>query len=369
MRVGLIIDTFNIGGAETMVFEIAKLLKHNGQIPVLLHFGSTYVDTFCAEHGIECHLIPNRRFYKKTLLLPLFAIKTKLFITSLKLDCLHAHLFGPIVAFAPLAWMAKLPFLGTLHDVYMVEGAKHRALLLKQALLFKARLITVSNPMRDFYLKTLHCSDESIVYIPNCTNLNTHLEARDSIRAKLALTDDETVLISVGRLVELKRFDILVDAIAALDNKKSVRAFIVGDGPERAQIDALIREHKLKECISLLGERNDVEELLAASDIFSLTSETEGMSKSILEALAAGLPVVATDVGGNKDLVIHDKNGFLVQDHSPITVKHYLDILINDTDLRKKMGANSRSLLENEYNSQLFLKRHLNLYKDTIEKR
>tara|TARA_B100000408_G_scaffold138583_1_gene132795 strand:- start:10437 stop:11546 length:1110 start_codon:yes stop_codon:yes gene_type:complete len=369
VRIGLIIDTFNIGGAETMVFEIAKLLKHNGHTPVLMHFGSSYVESFCTDQHIESHQIPYRRFYKKTVLLPLFALKTKSFVESLNLDCLHAHLFGPIVAFAPLAWMAKLPFVGTLHDVYMVEGSAHRAFLLKQALFFNAKLTAVSNPMREFYLKTLRCNEKDIVYIPNCTCINAHRGARFGIRDSLGLSEHTIALISVGRLVGLKRFDILIDAVAKLEDRSSIKAFIVGDGPERSCLEALIIKQQLQDHVVMLGERNDVEMLLAASDIFSLTSETEGMSKSILEALAAGLPVVATDVGGNKDLVKHGENGFLSQKHSSSEIMNYLSKLINNAELRRRMGENSLALLESEYNSDLFLKRHIDIYNNTIEKR
>lgn len=352
-----------------MVFEIAKLLKQNDHSPVLLHFGSSYVESFCTDQHIESHLIPHRRFYKKTVLLPLFAFKTKSFVKSLNLDCLHAHLFGPIVAFAPLAWMAKLPFVGTLHDVYMVEGSAHRAFLLKQALFFNAKLTTVSNPMREFYLKTLRCNEQDIVYIPNCTRINAHRDARLAVRYSLGLSEHTVALISVGRLVGLKRFNILIDAVAKLDERSSFKAFIVGDGPERSSLEALIVKYQLQDHVVMLGERSDVEMLLAASDIFSLTSETEGMSKSILEALAAGLPVVATDVGGNKDLVKHGDNGFLSQEHSSSEVRKFFSILINNAELRTRMGENSLALLKQEYNSDLFLKRHIEIYNNSIEKR
>ncbi|MBT1450659.1 glycosyltransferase family 4 protein [Glaciecola sp. XM2] len=369
MRIGLIIDTFNIGGAETMVFETAKLLKGNGHKPILLHFGSAYVESFCAHEQIEQHVIPNRRFYKKTLLLPLFAFKTKAFVNALNLDCLHAHLFGPIVAFAPLAWMIKLPFIGTLHDVYMVEGAPHRAALLKLAMFFNAKLVTVSNPMKQFYVKTLKCKEDAITYIPNCTKFNEYLNNRQALREALDLAPQDIAIISVGRLVELKRFDILIDAIAKLPNHEAIKVFIVGDGPQKDKLAQLISQHRLTNTVTMLGERDDVEELLAASDIFSLTSETEGMSKSILEALAANLPVLATNVGGNKDLVIHDQNGYLIEDHQPSSLTDYIKVLIQNAELRQKMGDESRNLVEAEYNSELFLQRHLAIYKQTSEKR
>lgn len=368
MRIGLIIDTFNIGGAETMVFETAKLLKTGGHTPVLLHFGSDYVTEFCIEENIEHHLIPNRRFYKKTVLLPFFALKTRSFIKSLKLDCLHAHLFGPIVAFAPLAWMRKLAFVGTLHDEYMVKDAPHRVMLLKIALMFKARLVTVSKPMKAFYVNVLNCKSEKITYIPNCTQLNENLKNKQTIRETLGLEEQDIAIMTVGRLVQLKRVDILIDALAGLNNRLAIKAFIVGGGPEQDKLKHQITNLGLDDTINMLGERADVEELLAAADIFTLTSETEGMSKSILEALAANLPVVATNVGGNKDLVIHEKNGYILENHVPASLTQHLEMLIQDAELRRNMGEESCKLVESEYNPEIFLNRHIDIYKQTIEK-
>jgi glycosyltransferase involved in cell wall biosynthesis len=367
VRIGLIIDTFGFGGAENMVFEIAKLLKNDGHAPVLLHFGSSYITNFCNEGNIEHHLIPNRRFYKKTVLLPLFALKTRSFVKKLKLDCLHAHLFGPIVAFAPLAWLSQLAFVGTLHDEYMVKDAAHRVSLLKLALMFNAKLVTVSNPMKAFYVKTLNCESKKITYVPNCTQFNANLENKQAIRESLGIRVDDIVVLTVGRLVRLKRFDIFIDGIAKLIDKSIVKAYIVGSGPEHENLQQQITTLGLASTITMLGERNDVENLLAAADIFTLTSETEGMSKSILEALAANLPVIATNVGGNRDLVIHDKNGFLIEDHAPHSLTRRLQTLLEDEALRKKMGACSSKLIQTEYNQDMFLNRHLAIYKQTIE--
>jgi glycosyltransferase involved in cell wall biosynthesis len=92
------------------------------------------------------------------------------------------------------------------------------------------------------------------------------------------------------------------------------------------------------------------------------------MSKSILEALAAKLPVIATNVGGNKDLVIHEKNGYILEDHAPRSLTQRIEMLIQDSKLRSSMGDESRKLVESEYNLEIFLNRHLAIYKQTIEK-
>lgn len=362
MRIGLIIDTFNLGGAETMVFETARLLKQHGETPVLLHFGSQYIIDFAAKNAIEQQLIPNRKLYKKTLLLPLFALKTARFIQSLKLDCLHSHLFGPIIAFAPLAWLIGLPHIGTLHDEYMIEEAPKRIWLIKLARAFKTQLVAVSKPMMAFYNNAAKFKPGAVIYIPNFSPPNDHLSQKQQVRKALKLNDNDVAIFSVGRLVELKRFNILIEAISRLKQHPQIKAFIVGNGPEQKKLEALIAKYNIASQVSLLGERSDVTKLLSAADIFTLTSETEGMSKSILEALAAGLPVIATNVGGNKDLVLNDHNGCLLADHTPETLSAQILALAENAALRETMGKNSLQLIRQEYNPELFLQRHLEIY-------
>ncbi len=344
-----------------MVFETARLLQARGDDPVMLHFGSDYVSRFCKEMGIESQIIPNRKYYKKMVLIPFFWLATVAFLRRQRLDCLHSHLFGPIFAFSMPAWLAGLKHVGTLHDVYMIEEAPYRIKLIKLAKLLNTRLVAVSKPMQDFYCRRAGFKADAITYIPNFSPVNSELQHRQSVRDELGLSADTVAVFSVGRLVSLKRFDILVDAMQQCDGNK-VKAFIVGDGPEKAQLENMIKQYGLSDTVHLLGERDDVSRLLAAADIFTLTSETEGMSKSILEALASRLPVIATDVGGNCDLVLQGDNGYLLPDHQPDRLSAKINELANNNEMRHKMGERSLELLSSEYSEALFLERHINIY-------
>lgn len=349
-----------------MVFEIASLLKESGHIPVLLHFDSTYVAQFAGNNDLEQHIVPNHRLYKKTYLLPFFWLRTRRFIKNLKLDCLHSHLFGPIVGFSALAKSIGLPHIGTLHDVYMIEEAPARIWLIKLATVLGTRLVAVSKAMQHFYEQAGRYRRDCITYIPNCTATNPCLPRRQQLRDSLQIDNNTIVVISVGRLVPLKRFHIAVEALRYTNPDCDIKLMIAGGGPELTKLEALAQRHGLLHRVQLLGERNDIQQWLAAADIFTLTSETEGMSRSILEALASQLPVVATDVGGNSDLVIHGDNGFLMEDSRPETLAGYLNRLATDNNLRLTMGRKSLALSEREYSPELFLQRHLALYRQAI---
>lgn len=350
-----------------MVLETARLLQESGHTPVLLHFGSKCISSCANKLNIEHHVIPHHRLYKKFILLPFFIAKSLCFFKTLELDTLHSHLFSPVFTFAIIARAIKLPHIGTLHDTYMIEDNPKRIWLIKSALFLKTKLIAVSLPMQIFYAKAGNFKQSDITYIPNFSAENIHLKDRTECRNELNLLETDIAIFSVGRLVKLKRFDRLIEAISKLDNHNNVKSFIIGSGPEAEDLQLLINHHNLQNSIFLLGERHDVQRLLASADIFTLTSETEGMSKSILEALAAGLPVIATDVGGNKDLVLDSINGFLLQDDAPEVMATKIESLLTNKALRQSMSKSSKNLLETKYSAIKFIENHLDIYRSSLK--
>lgn len=367
MRIGLAIDTFNIGGAETMVIEIAKLLRKSGHEVILLHFGNEYISRFADEYDFEEVTVPNHGLYKKIYYLPLFAFRTARFLEQLNLDCLHSHLFGTIFAFSMAARLSNLPHVGTLHDVHMVQDAPYRLRMLNLAIRLGTSLIAVSAQMRDFYVQTGSISERKLQYVPNFCRANPFIQSRQAYRRLLGVADHEVVAVAVGRLVRLKRFDRIVDAVSLIPSNVGLRVFIVGSGPETCLLNDRIEHLRLNNRVKLLGERNDVEQLLAGSDVFVLPSETEGMSRSVLEGLAAGLPIIASNVGGNSSLVQQGINGFLLDDCTPEAIAASLLRLAGSDSLRRQMSLASSELVARKYGAEAFLTAHLAVYGHAIQ--
>ena len=168
-------------------------------------------------------------------------------------------------------------------------------------------------------------------------------------------------LIAVGRLKAPKDFVTLIRAFAALP-EGSFEAVIVGDGPDRAAIEAEVRARGLGERVRLVGERSDVQALLADSDLFVLSSWSEGLPVSVLEAMAADLPVVASSVGGLAELVVDDETGILVPPGDPSALATVLGRLIGDRDLRRNLGAAGRARAEALFDLAAFRRAHVELY-------
>jgi len=168
-------------------------------------------------------------------------------------------------------------------------------------------------------------------------------------------------LIAVGRLKAPKDFLTLIRAFAAL-SEGSFEALIVGDGPDRTAVEAEIRRLGLDGRVRLVGERDDVPKLLADSDVFALSSRSEGLPVSVLEAMAAELPVVASRVGGLAELVVDGETGILVPPGDAPALAAALGRLIEGRDQRRRLGAAGRARAERLFDLAAFRSAHVELY-------
>ena len=173
-------------------------------------------------------------------------------------------------------------------------------------------------------------------------------------------------IISVGRFAYPKDYATFVEALARID--ADYRASFVGDGPDHAAVAADIRRRAAGR-VKLLGARRDVRELLAAADLFVLSSRSEGLPISVLEAMAAGLPVVATSVGGVSELVVDGETGFLVPPADPRALAEAVGRLLRDPELRHRFGAAGRHRAERRFDVARFHEAHVRLYCRELELR
>lgn len=157
-------------------------------------------------------------------------------------------------------------------------------------------------------------------------------------RGALGIPAGDPLLLWVGRLDPIKGLDVLIAAIALLARTRPVQVAIVGEGPYRAELEALAASAGLADRLHLLGRRDDVPRLLKTADVFVFPSRTEGLPNAILEAMAAGVPVVATDVPGCRDLVIHERSGLLVPVDDAAALADEVDRLLTNPDLAARLA-------------------------------
>jgi glycosyltransferase involved in cell wall biosynthesis len=150
-------------------------------------------------------------------------------------------------------------------------------------------------------------------------------------------------VIFVGRLAAIKRLDVLIEAISRARNRlPAIGAVLVGDGPERPALERMVRALDLSRHVTFAGRQSDVPRWLAGARVFILTSETEGVSLSLMEALACGVPAIVPDVGDLADAVQDGVNGYLIAGRDPAAFADRLVELLTDESTRRRFAAHAR---------------------------
>lgn len=235
------------------------------------------------------------------------------------------------------------------------------------------RIVAPTPAILDAVAATEHAPRERMLCIPNGVD-DTRFKPGDTatrlrVRTALALAPDTLLVGCVADLFAVKRHVDLIDAFARVHaDLPDAHLLLIGDGPLRAEIEARTRERGVAGAVHLLGSRSDVDALLPVMDLFVLASETEGLSNAILEAQACGLPVVATAVGGNPDLV-DASCGALVPAHDPAALATALLALLRDPVARTRMGADARARVISHHSVESMVHAYAALYRELAHAR
>lgn len=188
---------------------------------------------------------------------------------------------------------------------------------------------------------------------------------RTNIRKELGLDEKSKICISAGDLIKRKNYRVAIKAIAKLKND-NIHYIICGNGPEEKALRKLAIKLEVKEYIHFLGFRTDMINLYHESNLFLFTTLQEGLPRSLMEAMASGIPIVASKVRGNVDLIDHDKGGFLANKNNPSEYARFIDKILKDDELAKTfVSYNNKKILS--YSTE-FVKTQLeNIYKKHIE--
>jgi glycosyltransferase involved in cell wall biosynthesis len=202
-----------------------------------------------------------------------------------------------------------------------------------------------------------------IVQIPNGIEVGTMpvLSDRDLHRPAR--------VVFLGRLHEQKGVDVLLRAVAWIREHRpeaNLRYDVVGDGPLWDELLALAGDLGVASDVRFLGHRHDVAPFLHGADAFVLPSRAEGLSNALLEAMAVGLPVIASNVPGNTDVVEHEANGLLVEVDDPASLAAALLRIVDEADLRKRLGREARHTVESRFSIEQVGERYANLYRELV---
>ena len=232
------------------------------------------------------------------------------------------------------------------------------------------RLVTVSPRLRTELLAMSIGRPEQVEVIPLGLDLERFRRARPGVpilRPSLGLGSEVPLLGIVGRLVPIKDHPTLFQAMALLrTSNPPVHLAVVGDGEERARLEELAGRLKLGQRIHFLGWRTDLETILTEVDVVICASKNEGTPVALIEAMAAGVPVLSTDVGGVADLVAHGETGWLVRPGDPPSLAEAIRHLLGDEVLRARLAAAGRAVALDRHGVEGLIRRVEALYTDLL---
>lgn len=235
-----------------------------------------------------------------------------------QLDVLHVHYAIP---HASVAYMAQqilkskkiyLPYVTTLHgtDITLVGRDPAFEPVIRFSLNHSNALTSVSESLKKDTLKTFKI-DNNITVIPNFINMAEFMENRDYCVKRKYAPHNEKIIVHISNFRKVKRIDDVVNVFANIKSKLPAKLIFVGDGPEKNNIEQLVRQLNLHHDVVFLGKITDPKEILSVADLFILPSETESFGLAALEAMAMKVPVISTNSGGLPEVNIHGKTGFL----------------------------------------------------------
>jgi glycosyltransferase involved in cell wall biosynthesis len=228
-------------------------------------------------------------------------------------------------------------------------------------------LFCVSQELKDYYCRELKWGRDVFEVIPNGVDVEQFRpdeHARAEIRAKLQAGPKTMVVGIVGRLDPVKdHLTFLRAGEMALGKGLDVRLVIVGDGIQRAQLESILsRNSNLARRTTLTGDVRNVAHFLNGFDVFVLPSVSEGMSNTLLESMAVGVPPIVTAVGGNTEVVEEGRSGLIVQPRDAERICDYLVQLAADEPYRKRLGDNARQRVSAHFSMARMLDRYTRMY-------
>lgn len=362
-----LLHTLNVGGAEVLAARLARRLRPHyrflfvcldelGVLGEELRSEGFSVEVLRRRPGLDCRC----------------ALGLSRILRREQVALVHAHQYTPF-AYTLLARLLhrRPPILFTEHGRHQPDYPRRKRMLFNRLLPERRdRVVGVGEAVRQALIHNegIPAGRVGVVYNGiDPDQFAAHTPDRDAVRQELGLSGEEFAILQVARLDYLKDHPTAVRTMARVVRRfPSARLLLVGEGPEREAIRAQVASLGLDDHVRLLGLRKDVPRLLAAADLFLLTSVSEGIPLTLIEAMAVGLPVVSTRVGGTGEVVIDGETGYLAPAGEDSVLAEAVERLGTQPALRREMGERGRERARGLFSEQRMADQYLELYREML---
>ncbi len=340
ITVAHVVENLDVGGLERVVISLIEATDKKRYRAILYALGGGGVlarELEARAHGV-------RRLARRPGIDGALLLRMARHLRADRVDVVHCHNYSPLVYGSCAGRLAGVS--GVIYTAHGAKTASRRATRWFQRMRLVDDIVFVSDDARRVSLAAGAVRDKRLHTVPNGVDVAAYErggESRLRVRAQMGIEADAAVVGIVARLTAAKDHGNLFAAFERVQRTHpDARCVVVGDGELADELAAQLRERGLASSILMIGPRHDIPDVLSTFDVFVLSSYTEGLPVTLLEAMAAGLPVVATRVGGNPEVVVDGETGVLVPPRDPEALAGALGQLLSEPERARAMGRRGR---------------------------
>ena len=357
-----LIESSEPGGAETVLLSIAKGLRTRGHSSVVALLQPGWLHDQLERNALKTFILHQNTAYDLGCLRALRKI-----IRGFKIDLIHAHEFM-MNTYGSLAGLYEgVPVISTVHgkNYYWLKRRRRLAYRLVSRL---STMVAVCEDIKNLLVRRVGVSRNRITTIYNgidCEPFDHVLDetAIATMKADFAIPGDTAVIGTVGMLVpEKDHMTLLKAARLIIDSQPNALFLVVGSGPLEESLRAEVFRAKLDKHVRFVGFQRNVASFLRIMDVYVCSSASEGLPLCILEAMVAARPVVATNVGGNPEMVLHNETGLLVPPANATALAWSVNLLLQDRHLARQMCLNAQRLVYQRFTLRHMVESYEELY-------
>lgn len=368
-----VLHSLDIGGAEVLAVGLARELSDR------YRFVFACLDDEVGVLGEEFteQGVPMRVLHRQPGIDWRCSWRLARFLREHRVQIIHAHQYTPffqsLVARLAYRWP---PIVFTEHGRHYPDSRSSKRVAVNRALLRSDdRLIGVGESVRRALVDNEGLPEHRTETIYNGVPLENFVsvrgdgELRQRVRNELGATDDKFIIVQVARLNALKDHATAIRTVKRLRNDNvPAKLILVGDGEERAPLERLVAEQGLNDAVDFLGARKDISRLLASADAFLLSSISEGIPLTLIEAMGAGVPIVSTDVGGISEVIEHGSSGLLAAAGDDAALAAHLNLLWQNPEQQRRLTEQGSQRASERFSLDRMHAQYVDVYEQLLDR-